>query len=511
LSQLTKLIPILLSALLLACSAGDPSPQLQIGSTRYLGAASEDGKIELFLGIPFAKPPVGELRWQPPQPMDQAAGEVLAQQFKPACMQKGYISDWYLEMVEKFGGDPASFPVPIESEDCLYLNVWRPAGVTEPLPAVVYIHGGSNKGGWAYEPNYVGEQLALRGVVVISIGYRLNLFGLFDHPELEQVNLWLLDQLSALNWIRDNAETLGLDRGNLTLMGESAGGNDIIQLLGSPLGKGLFQRAIIQSAGSVLADRSDKMDVMEKSQLVAELIAVDADAALTQLQAVPSETLVELVGKHYRSPFYFDAVVDGQTLLKPPREAVLDNLPEDFALLIGSNSHEWRGSLTAHDSLDSTFGQMLTSDQFEALQANRQQGESVRDFLDRAITARQYVCHSRWLAATVEEKDGQAWFYHFSRQREGEVAAEEGVYHGAELPYVFGTHDDWLPTNDVDWQLTEAMMNYWTNFIKTGNPNAEGLPVWPRFDTRQPSTQFLDSTITVAEHNSTPLCALLMQ
>ena len=187
-----------------------------VGSTRYQGGMTADGSVEFFLGVPFAQPPVGELRWRAPQPYNSKPGVLQAVNFAPACQQGTHMFEWYRDVVKSFGGDPATFPEPDVSEDCLYLNIWRPArSGAAALPVLVYIHGGSNKGGWSYEPNYLGENLARRGLIVVSIAYRLGVFGFFAHPELADANFALLDQIAALKWLNQNMESLGGDAANI--------------------------------------------------------------------------------------------------------------------------------------------------------------------------------------------------------------------------------------------------------------------------------------------------------
>ena len=177
-----------------------------------------------------------------------------AKSFAPACAQSQHIIEWYREVIIKFGGDPYEFVAPIFSEDCLYLNIWRPANTSEKdmLPVIVFIHGGSNKAGWSYEPNNQGNELSKEGTLVVTIDYRLGPFGFFPTTESGPSNFAILDQIEALRWIQANIESAGGDPSNITIMGESAGGNDIIYLMGSPLTKNLFKRAIIQSSGWAL-------------------------------------------------------------------------------------------------------------------------------------------------------------------------------------------------------------------------------------------------------------------
>ena len=202
---------LLLSLFLLAsANVSAERVELPVGATRYQGGLSADGAIAHFLGVPYAAPPVGELRWRSPKPPVTPTGPVDATRFAPACYQGMHIVDWYRGVVRGFGGDPATVIAPEFSEDCLYLNAWTPSlGDSQLRPVMVYVHGGSNKGGWAYEPNYVGEMLARKGVVVVSVAYRLGALGFFSHPDLAESNFALQDLAAALHWVRDNVAAFG--------------------------------------------------------------------------------------------------------------------------------------------------------------------------------------------------------------------------------------------------------------------------------------------------------------
>ena len=229
----------------------DSNPTLFIEETKLVGSFHENGEVEMFLGLPFARPPTGEMRWKKPYPwMPIPEEEIYANKFKPACFQNQRIVLWYKRLIQDFGGDPNTFAVPDFSEDCLYLNLWRPKGKKNNLPVIVYIHGGSNKAGWAYEPNYLGHNIANKDFILISIPYRLGVFGFFSHPEVESPNLALFDQILALKWISKYVSSFGGDPSNVTLIGESAGAGGISHLIASPLSEGLFQRAVHQSGGS---------------------------------------------------------------------------------------------------------------------------------------------------------------------------------------------------------------------------------------------------------------------
>ena len=482
---------------------------LGVGKTIYTGGLTADGAIEYFLGVPFAQPPVGELRWQPPQPLAAEPGTVPALHFAPACEQGPHMVKWYRDLVASFGGDPATFGAPEVSEDCLYLNIWKPARTgSTPLPVLVFIHGGSNKGGWSYEPNYIGENLARRGLVVVTIAYRLGVFGFFAHPELRDANFALLDQIAALQWLRDNIAAAGGDAGNVTVMGESAGASDIDFLLASPPAAGLFRRVIHESAGwAVIGRTTGEAHRLRGSELQQRVLG--AGGSIEQLRKVPADEILRAAESVYEG-HSFDPVVDGKTLPVPVKDALL---AQDFPavdLLIGSNADEWLMYLDKDQSIEDWMLENLAPAQVQAVKSVLPADDDPAQVQDMLISAYNFVCPSMYLADQVSRRGGRSWFYYFSRVREGELAQSMGAYHGAELPYVFNTHDDWLPTGEVDRELTGKIMDYWVNFARSGDPNGPGLYPWPRFDRKAGTVLKLDAAISAQAHESLGLCNILM-
>ncbi|HIB25701.1 MAG TPA: carboxylesterase, partial [Gammaproteobacteria bacterium] len=224
---------------------------VQIGKTKYIGAYNTENNQFIFRGIPYAKPPIGELRWKSPVPLSTDPKVINAQSFKPACMQDEYTTVWYQDVAELFDNPRTVFQhVDAVSEDCLYLNIWTNSlDQTSKKPVMVWVHGGADTGGWSYEPNYLGHHLASKDVVVVSINYRLNIFGFFAHPQMpnQTGNFGLEDEIMALQWVKDHIASYGGDPENITYFGESAGGAHVSYLIASPKGKGLFKRGIIQS------------------------------------------------------------------------------------------------------------------------------------------------------------------------------------------------------------------------------------------------------------------------
>ena len=346
------------------------SPPHAVGSPLHVTAAGESlvGVIDsvvpgvgVFKGIPYAAPPVGALRWAPPQPAQARRGQQAATAYAPGCFQDSYNTDWYRRVGAAFGVPARHFSDPPFSEDCLYLNVWTTSLLAAPnaqrgkLPVMVWLHGGSNKGGWSFEANYHGARLAAAGpVVVVTVGYRLGVFGFFSHPELAAAgvspNFALQDQIAALRWVQANIGAFDGNADNVTVFGESAGGKDIGYLLASPQARGLFKRAIVQSGGFEMSDRETVATMADAGTKVAERLAsstqldkasstnvVETELAnatrsgLSLLRAQPAAAVFaaakEVLPRHDYTP-----VVDGSSVMETPARAMRGAVPYDLLL-----------------------------------------------------------------------------------------------------------------------------------------------------------------------------------
>jgi para-nitrobenzyl esterase len=421
-------------------------------------------------------------------------------------MQGDHLVHWYRDLIADFGGNPATFESPAVSEDCLYLNIWTPASPElAALPVMVWIHGGSNKSGWSYEPNYIGETLARKGVVVVSIAYRLGVFGFFSHPELTRSNFGLLDQVAALQWLQENVRSFGGDPENITVFGESAGADDIGSLLVSPLSRGLFRRAIHQSGGSGVMINNSAAELAPLG--VALSTTLGGDGSLESLRGVAAAEILAAGEKVYAG-HYFDPVVDGHSLQEPPLQTLAraDLPPVD--LLIGTNANEMLMYL-ADDAGEKELEEWLAENgngQAAGLRSLIPASLTARQALDRLSTAKHFVCPSLALANAVNRAGGRARVYYFTRRRDGARGAAMGAYHGAEIPYIFDTHDAWLPTTEVDRALTRTMSSDWVAFANDGVPQL----TWPPFDLGTASTQQLGATLTLTRHPDADLCPILM-
>ncbi len=502
----------------------EPVPAVVANGEHLTGSWGGAGnRIAEFKGVPFAAPPVGDLRWRAPKPNVPRSGQSTALDFAPACMQSNRLVDWYANVARVFGHGPEVVSRPSGfSEDCLYLNVWTPKpGAESNLPVMVFVHGGSNSSGWSYEPNYVGSNLAARGVVVVTIAHRVGPFGFFSHPALDNdqgepiANFGLLDIQAAFQWIRAHISKFGGDPENITGFGESSGAYDLLDLLLVDMSNGrsessLFRRLISQSIGGPLLSRQTLAEEQEIGVLLARQIGYGAEVSAKKLRAIPAGELVE-ASKYLPADHYFDAVIDGKTVVRHPLESLRRARAEGVDLIAGSNADEWYMYLsedTTHADLEQWISENVP-EQREALLALVADEPDYRHALDLLRTGRNMLCPSRFFARRVNESGGRAWVYHFTHQRSGSGGELLRAYHGIELPYVFNQHDDWLPTGEVDRQLTDAVMDYWVQFASTGDPNLPGRPQWPVHSRQSPAVLELGERIGVEEPRNTDLCDLV--
>ena len=481
-------------------------PKIFIKEAKLVGSLHENNEVEAFIGLPFAKPPVGDLRWEKPIAWVPKKNDLItANKFKPGCMQNQRIVDWYKRLIQDFGGDPQTFDVPVFSEDCLYLNLWRPKGEKNNLPVIVYIHGGSNKAGWSYEPNYLGHNIANKGFILISIPYRLGVFGFFSHIDIESPNLALFDQVLALEWIQKYVTLFGGDPSNVTLVGESAGAGGIGHLIASPLSKDLFHKAVHQSGGSSLIYPNSSLEV----EILASKFANSFNnSSIEGLKDISADEILEVSEKVY-SDHYFNYVDDGLSLSGNLSDAYKSGDIQDVDLLIGSNNDEWSLYFDGNVNIDLWLDQETTQEKkIQLLEYLNDIEDPVRK-MDLLITAKNFVCPSLFMAEVLSKKGNKTWVYQFNRVRDNELAKKYGAFHGAELPYVFDTHDEWLPTNKTDKILTANIQAYWLSFSETGNPNNGNNVSWPRYESLNDSTLVLDAEIYQRKHESSDICKIM--
>ena len=523
--RLLRPLIILWVVVLVSCDAATQKPVVEASGTRYLGIKQDPG-VQAFLGIPFAEPPVNELRWERPVPIQGALGEVDATQFMPACMQTGSGLAWYHGMMSRVGVDPSLMEGPEYSEDCLYLNVWTAGDHSEPKPVLVFIHGGSNTGGWSYEPNYHGHALAEKGVVVVTVAYRLGIFGWLSHPDMAIRNPGLHDLIVALDWVNANIGAFGGDPNRIVVSGESAGADNALHLALAPATAGKLAGVIHQSAGwSVTSTLKPEDGFALGETLVAHHLG--ADGTFDDLKRIPAAELLDSQLDVF-SGHYFSPIPDPETLPVSLEERVAgDSLP-GLNLIIGSNRNESLMYIPEGAELTDYLEGYFPPENWEDIKAMLGADLSELAQMDRLRSAVQYTCPSLSLAQAAQEAGGSAYVYRFDRVREGFDAI--GAYHGAELPYVFDTHDAWIPTNAVDHQITDALVDYWVAFLTTGSPNEpysvraergdsemgasdingaeKGRAMWSAWSRQQPALVIADE-ISTQTHPDVALCEFL--
>ena len=482
--------------------------QLTIRDVEYLAKYQTDSNTFIFRGIPYAEPPINNLRWKSPIPAKKNL-KIDARQFKPACMQDRYNTDWYHNVIKAFGSDPSLFDhVNSISEDCLYLNIWTKSLETSARkPVMVWIHGGNDTAGWSYEPDYIGHNLSNKDVVVVSIGYRLNIFGFFKHPNMSKQtgNFGLEDQILSLQWLKENIKYFGGDPNNITIFGESAGGAHISYHLVSPASEGLFEKAIIQSGGYNLVSPYSLLDIQEAYNFAKEATDIISPNNFEALRNIDSKRLLD-VSKAMGYPFH--PIIDGNLIEKQILNIYSRGNLNKVDLIIGSNKNEEYLYIDKELSLEDLIKQIK--------ERNLDKADKIISLLDlsdiplasdRVGTNQLTACPSIFIARQMTKSGNKVYQYLFSKQR---VKSENILsYHGAEIPYVFGTHDAYLPTTNNDLKLTDSMMNYWTQFAKKGNPNSDNTDVyWDEFGDDE-NYIILDTTIKTDQKLERELCDLI--
>lgn len=509
-SSLKHVIPAL--SFLVACFSGvglaaSKAPQVVLGNSHIVGQfASTEPEVAEFLGLRYAQAPLGEWRWQPPRPAVLPEGQVPATAFGAACVQSDYNAQWYADVAQHFGFHGQPVRTPPVSEDCLFLNIWSPdTRAQAPKPVMVWIHGGSNKAGWGFEPNYLGHTLAAaEDVVVVSINYRLGVFGFFDFPGRQgATNFALLDQIAALQWLQKHIRAFGGDPKNVTLFGESAGAANIGYLMTSPVAGHLFHRAISQSGGFQLREWRNQGSLADMGRQLAQALP-GQPGDLAALKAQTADALLT-VQENQLKEFYFRAQA-GQPELPLSSGAFFRSQTVPVDLLIGTNANEWY--MYNQDDDQAVARALATLPQ--ALRAPLQQRlaglTDNRHAQDQLAMLTDMICPAYFMAAQTQLSQRQAWVYRFERVREGPGGAALLAYHGAEIPYVFNSHDHWLTSTDADATLSRAMMRYWANFARTGNPNDADLPAWPAYRAAAPQILRLDSKLRASAASDTELC-----
>ena len=453
------------------------------------GSTSQSPDVRVFKGIPFAEPPVGDLRWRPPQPVKPWEGVRQANEFGARCMQPTIYDDMI-------------FRSPNISEDCLYLNVWTPAQSDQDrLPVLLYVYGGGFQAGDSSEGRYDGESLARKGIVYVSMNYRLGVFGFLSHPELTAEsehgasgNYGLLDQAEALRWVHNNIAAFGGDPDKITIGGESAGSFSVSALMASPLSKDLIAGAIGES-GAFFGPSLPAKPRTETEIDGAEFAESISAPTLAELREMPAVELMEAAVK--AGAMRFTPNTDGYFFPENPKAIYTASQQSQIPLLAGWNSDEATAQvLSAKEKptpanfkkqLKAAFG----TDAGEALKLYP--ATSVEEALRSAkdLAGDQFLAYStwKWLELQRETGGGPVYRYFFSRVRPpqpgamvGDIPATEfGAVHASEIEYALGNlrYNEVYAWQKEDHDLSELMQSYFANFVKTGNPNGPDLPEWP--------------------------------
>jgi para-nitrobenzyl esterase len=477
------LLLFFIGALFIPCNAQSSSGIVLTDGGKVEGTV-ENG-IKVFRGIPFAAPPLGDLRWKAPKPVKPWKGILKADKFAPGSIQPQKLE---------------------QSEDCLYLNVWTPANADkEKLPVMVWIHGGGFSMGATLEPTYYGQELTHKGVIFVSIAYRLGVLGFFAHPDLSAEsshktsgNYGLLDQIAALKWVRKNISAFGGDPDKVTIFGESAGAISVSMLCASPLAKGLFRGAISESGGNfgpVEKTRQDGIVSLKGAEnLGVEYIKRLGVKSIAELRNADTQKLLN--DPSARMGFWPNA--DGYVIPDDQYKLYEAGKYNDVNVIVGTNSDE--GAMFAmpidpgayKKGIEQRFGN-FAGKILEAYPGNtkEQAQTSTADIFRETGFA-----WPSWAWARLQSRTGKSkvFMYYFSQQQPNESYLPihpRGAQHAAEIKYVLKNIDVKSSSED-DVKLSEIMATYWTNFAKYGDPNGKNLPVWPEFKENHPVVMHLN-------------------
>lgn len=472
-------LPLLATGFLMVLSC-ETSAQI-VGPVRVdggllSGVSASDDPVRTFKGVPFAAPPVGDLRWKAPQPVPKWDGVRKADGFGPRSMQLPVFGD----MVFRSKG---------MSEDCLYLNVWTPAKTDkERLPVLVYFYGGGFVGGDGSEPRYDGASMARKGIVAVTVNYRLGVFGFFAHPELTKEsphhasgNYGLLDQSAAIQWVHKNIAAFGGDPKKITIGGESAGSFSVSAQMASPLSRKVIAGAIGES-GAMLGETLAAMPLEQAEKNGAAFAAATGASSLTALRALSAQQLLDATKSN---PFRFGLTVDGYFLPKSAREIYTAGEQAHVPLLAGWNAEEMNAGAVlgrepaTPEGLSRALHTLYGNHADDAIKVYDAADEAEVKKSATALASARFIGYGTWKWTELQAKTSgkPVYRYLYAHPRPG----ESGAFHAVEIEYALGN----LPLNsryawtDDDRKISTTMQAYFANFIKTGNPNGSGLPEWP--------------------------------
>jgi len=490
-------IPTLLVALCLSAAAGADAPPVVDAPAGKLTGEATSG-LNVFKGIPYAAAPKGAMRWKPPLPAPKWKGARDATSFGPVCVQPkprpGSIYTWEL---------------PPMSEDCLSLNVWAPANARK-APVFVWIHGGALSSGAGSDKLYDGARLASQGLVVVTINYRMGILGFLAHPALSAEsrrnvsgNYGLLDQIAALRWVNRNIAAFGGDASNVTIAGESAGGLSVMYLMAAPEARGLFSKAVAQSAYMISApELRGTTHGGVAAEPVGPWLAEKLGAGdLPGLRSMDAVALTEGAAAAGFFPFF---VIDGRVLPRQVIEMFDRGEQPKIPILAGFNSGEIRSLkvLLPPAPADSTAYEKQIRVSYGDLAESFLQQYPAADFAESMLATTRDALYG-WTAERLVAKQTAAgvpsFLYYFDHGYPAEARLNLHAFHGSEIPFVFGTTDktpaNWpkVPDTPVEAQLTDAMLSYWATFARSGEPTAKGQPAWPPYGSTRAYMAFEDA------------------
>lgn len=482
----------LILPLILLCaiaSAQNPFSTVKTDAGQISGTDNSDASVHIFKGIPFAAPPVGNLRWKAPQPTAHWSGVKACTDFSKMPMQG---------KPNEFGVYTREFLIKDEplSEDCLYLNVWTGAKTpSEKRPVIVWIYGGGFVSGGTNVPIYDGEALAKKGVILVSINYRVGIFGFFAHPELTKEwpnhtsgNYGLMDQLAALKWVKKNIAAFGGDPDNVTIAGQSAGSYGVNYLVASPLAKGLFKGAIAESGAHMVPGPGSGVTLAQAEQDGLKAAGALHAGSLADLRKLPAEELLKQNN--------FRPIVDGYFLPQVPADIFAANKENQVPLLTGWNEDDaFIGTLK--NAVDYTAGiQKRFGDkaaEFLKLYPGNTDAEAQRSQINMSRDGMFGVQNFTWANTQSAKNKAKVYLYRFTRRMPAtEDFKKYGAFHTGEVGYVFNNLKFLnRPFEPVDQQLADIISSYWVNFAESGNPNGPGLPAWPAYNSNGNQTMIL--------------------
>jgi para-nitrobenzyl esterase len=477
--------------------AASAAPRTEVRTQSGIVAGSVANGVVSWKGIRYAEPPVGELRWKPPVPVKPWTGVRQATEYGHDCMQEPFPSD-----AAPLGTPPA--------EDCLFVNVWAPEKpAADKLPVMFWIHGGGFVNGGSSPAVYDGSAFARRGVVLVSLNYRLGRFGFFAHPALTREqgdaplgNYGYLDQIAALHWVRDNIAAFGGDPGNVTIFGESAGGGSVLMLMTTPLAKGLFHKAIVESGGGRAGGLMTPRNLKEGEAVglaLGKLVGIPGEdaAALAALRKLPAADLVRGLNMMTMGPqrdTYAGPMQDGKIVVEEPQFAFAAGRQAKVPYIIGANGLEFGMMPMAPPMVEGMLAR-FGPDKDKVVAAYDPAGKGGLPQVGASVMSDGAMVEPARLLARLASTQQPTWQYRFSYVASSLRASAKGAYHATEIPFVFDTvRAKYGDATTAEDEATAAAANaYWADFARHGDPNGDGRPKWPAYT--EAKDEILDFTL----------------